>query len=97
MTQTKQYIWQWPSWHMLAEQQPKENWQTLFKRASFVPIQAVEEVLAMTFVGTSFQVKPVKSCKESRNIYDKMGYYQGRIDSSGKIFNMRGYYVGEIK
>jgi len=39
---------------MLAEQQPKESRQTLFKRASFVPIQVAEEVPAMTFAGIRF-------------------------------------------
>lgn len=35
--------------------------------------------------------------QESRNIYDKKGYYQGRINGSGELFNRRDYYVGEIK
>jgi hypothetical protein len=54
-----------PAWHMLAGQQPKENWQTLYKRASFVPIQVVEEVRAMTFVGTNFQTELEKTENKS--------------------------------
>lgn len=34
---------------------------------------------------------------EGQSIYDRRGYYQGRIDSKGQIFDRRGYYVGEIK
>lgn len=42
---------------MSAGQRLKENWQTLFKRVSFAPIQAAVGAQAMTFVGTSFLVE----------------------------------------
>jgi len=33
---------------------------------------------------------------DDQSIYNRRGYYQGRIDSQGKIFDRRGYYQGHI-
>jgi len=49
-----------PAWPMSAGQRLKENCRILFKRASFVPIQEVVGVQAITFVGASFQVEPIQ-------------------------------------